>query len=107
MKNTKSELFKKKLNGKKLIVTLSGRLDSVEAPKIENEIMENLDGVDKLVFDFKTVDHVSSAGLRMLSSTQKAMSNQGEMVIRNTSDEVREFFEVTGFSEILTLEGEG
>ena len=104
MKNTKSVMFKKRFDGKKLIVTLDGRLDTASAPELEKQIRDHLDGVSKLVFDFKTVDHVSSAGLRVLSSTQKIMKDQGDMVIRNASDEVRDFFEETGFTEILTLE---
>ena len=96
--------FKKGFDGKNLIVTLEGRLDTASASGLEKQIMENLDGMSKLVFDFKTVEHVSSAGLRVLSSTQKVMKNHGEMVIRNVSDEVKDFFDVTGFSEILTIE---
>ena len=102
MKKTGSEIFKKKLNGKKLIVTLTGRLDT-EEPELEKKIQEELDGVDKLVFDLRTVDHVSSAGLRVLSSTQRIMTKQGKMVIRNASDEVKDFLDQTGYSDILTL----
>lgn len=104
MKNTKKDMFQKRLNGKKLIVTFNGRLDTTTAPELEKQIRESLDGVEKLVFDFKTVDQVSSAGLRVLSSTQKIMTKQGEMVIKNASDEVMDFFEETGFSEILNIE---
>lgn len=107
MKNTRKEIFQKKLNGKKLTVNFNGRLDTTTAPELEKQIKENLDGVEKLIFDFKTVEQVSSAGLRVLSSTQKVMAEQGEMVIRNASDEVMEFFEETGFSDILNIEKAG
>ena len=104
MKKNKSGIITKRINGKKMIVTLNGRIDTSTAPELEKQIMQSLDGVEKLVFDFKTVEQVSSAGLRMLSATQKQMKKQGEMIIKNTSDEIREYFEETGFTDILTLE---
>lgn len=105
MKNrSKSETFKKVIKGNKMIIKLNGRIDA-KATELEENIKEELDGVEKLVFDFKTVDSITSAGLRVLSSTQKSMKkHHGNMVIRNASDEVREYFEATGFDEILTLE---
>ena len=45
-----------------------------------------------------------TAGLRVLLSAQKIMNKQGNMVIKNASDEVKEIFEVTGFADILTIE---
>lgn len=58
----------------------------------------------KVVFDFAALEYVSSAGLRVLLSAQKIMNKQGEMVIRNVGETVMEVFEVTGFSDILTIE---
>ncbi len=103
-KRSKSETFKKVIIGNKMIIKLNGRIDA-EAAEFEKKLQEDLRGVDKLVFDFKTVDSITSAGLRVLSSTQKSMKkHHGNMVIRNASDEVREYFEATGFDEILTIE---
>ena len=58
--------------------------------------------IDK--FDLEKLDYISSAGLRVLLSTQKIMNKQGKMVISNASAEVKEIFDVTGFSDILTIE---
>ena len=54
--------------------------------------------------DMAMLEYISSAGLRVLLSTQKIMNKQGSLVIKSASDEVKEIFEVTGFSDILTIE---
>lgn len=94
----------KKANDAELIFTLEGRLDTTTAPQLEAELKKSLDGVKSLVFDFKELEYISSAGLRVLLSAQKQMNKQGEMVIRNVSPEIMEIFDVTGFSDILTIE---
>ena len=63
-----------------------------------------LDGIESLVFDFENLEYISSAGLRVLLFAQKTMNKQGSMVVKNCSEEIREIFEVTGFSDILTIE---
>jgi anti-sigma B factor antagonist len=60
--------------------------------------------VENLSFDLKSLEYISSAGLRVLLSAQKIMNKQGSMTIKNASDEVLEIFDVTGFSDILTIE---
>lgn len=87
-----------------LKIALEGRLDTLTAPKLDAEIQGALDGITSLVFDFEKLAYISSAGLRILLSAQKVMNKQGTMVIRNAGPEIREIFDVTGFSDILTLE---
>ncbi len=94
----------KELNGSELVVSVSGRIDTTTAPTLEAEIKGSLDGVQKLVLDIADVEYVSSAGLRVFLSTHKTMLKQGGMVIKNVSESVKEIFEVTGFSDILTIE---
>lgn len=96
--------IEKKSEGKKLSFVLSGRLDTTTAPDLEKEVKENIEGVEKLDFDFSDLAYISSAGLRVLLSAQKIMNKQGKMVVKNCSDEIKEIFEVTGFSDILTIE---
>ena len=60
--------------------------------------------ITELVFDFSGLAYVSSAGLRVLLSAQKTMNEKGSMVVKNVSDEIQEIFDVTGFSDILTIE---
>lgn len=93
----------KETNGNEMVISLEGRLDTTTAPQLDEEI-KKLDGVDKLVIDLKQLEYISSAGLRILLSAQKAMNKRGGMVIRNVSDVIREIFDVTGFVDILTIE---
>lgn len=96
--------IKKNIDGKKLEIVLSGRLDTTTAPMLEASVKESIEGIESLVFDFAKLEYISSAGLRVLLSTQKTMNKQGDMVVKNVSDEVKEIFEVTGFADILTIE---
>ena len=92
------------LNAGELTVRLSGRLDTTTAPQLEVEFKQNIAGVKKLVLDFTALDYLSSAGLRVILQTQKAMNKQGEMIIRNVNETITEIFEITGFIDILTIE---
>ena len=94
----------KKLDGTTLSVALDGRLDTTTAPDLEQEIKKSLEGVETLIFDFEKLEYISSAGLRVLLSTQKVMNKQGEMKVTKVNETVSEVFEVTGFSDILTIE---
>lgn len=96
--------IEKKSEGNNLSFALSGRLDTTTAPDLEKEVKDNIEGVEKLDFDFADLAYISSAGLRVLLSAQKIMNKQGKMVVKNCSDEIKEIFEVTGFSDILTIE---
>ena len=96
--------IEKKTNGTELTVALTGRLDTTTAPELEKELKENLDGVTALVIDMVALEYISSAGLRVLLSAQKIMGKQGEMKVTHVSETIMEIFEVTGFSDILTIE---
>ena len=93
-----------KKDGTALTIILEGRLDTITAPSLENELNDSLSGVTDLVFDLQDLQYISSAGLRVLLTAQKVMNRQGSMVVRNASDDVKEIFDVTGFSDILTIE---
>ena len=96
--------IEKKTDGQTLTVSLEGRLDTTTAPQLEKELKEALDSADSLALDFEKLEYISSAGLRVLLAAQKAMSKKGGMTIRHVSDVIMEIFEVTGFSDILTIE---
>ncbi len=94
----------KTLNAGDLTLTLAGRLDTTTAPQLEAELKTSLNDVSSLTMDFDQLEYISSAGLRVLLSAQKVMNKQGKMVIRHVNETILEVFEVTGFSDILTIE---
>ena len=85
-------------------IALEGRLDTTTSPELDEIVKNSLGGITKLTFDFKDLQYISSAGLRVLLSAQKLMNKQGSMVIVNADENIRDIFEVTGFSDILTVE---
>ncbi len=91
-------------NGNALSVKVDGRIDTTTAPQLENELKESIADAESLVLDFADVAYISSAGLRVLLSVQKIMGKKGGMKLINVSEDIMEIFEVTGFSDILTIE---
>lgn len=94
----------KTLNGKELLIALTGRLDTTTAPQLDEELKASLGDVEDLKFDFSGLEYISSAGLRVLLSAQKEMNKKGSMLVKNCNEEIKEIFEVTGFVDILNIE---
>lgn len=95
--------IKKNQNGTALSLALVGRLDTTTAPDLEQVLADSLSGVTALEFDFTELEYISSAGLRLLLSAQKTMNAAGTMTVKNPNSDVMEVFEITGFSDILTI----
>ncbi len=91
-------------NDNELTVALSGRLDTLTSPDLEDKLDEELEGVERIIFDLGELEYISSAGLRVLLGVYKMMDEMGGMLIRNVTESVMEIFEVTGFSDILDIE---
>ena len=96
--------IEKTLDNGALLIELKGKLDTTTAPELEDAIKESIEGITDLTLDFEELTYISSAGLRVLLSAQKIMNNQGSMKVKNVCQEISEIFEVTGFSDILTIE---
>ena len=94
----------KQIDGSKMTVEVAGRLDTTTAPQLEEEFKSSLDNVNDLVLDLSGLEYISSAGLRVLLASQKVMNTKGSMKVTGVSDVVMEIFEVTGFTDILTIE---
>ena len=93
-----------KKNTDEIVLKITGRLDTITAPALDKTINENLGAIKCLILDFKNLEYISSAGLRVLLSAQKKLQQKGTMKIKNVREEVMEVFEITGFVDILTVE---
>jgi anti-sigma B factor antagonist len=87
-----------------LQIALEGRLDTTTAPDLESALNESINDAKELTLDFGKLEYISSAGLRVLLAAQKIMAKQGAMKITHVNELVNEVFEVTGFSDMLTIE---
>ena len=90
--------------GAELTVLLEGRLDTVSAPDFDAVVKNELLGVDTFILDLKKLQYTSSAGLRVILIAQKTMNKQGKLILKNVSEAVMEVFEMTGLSDLLTIE---
>ncbi len=94
----------KQLNNKELTLYLEGELNSSTAPEFEVVIKNDLNNVESLIIDLAKLSYLSSAGLRVLLVAQKIMNKNGKMVIRHANEDVKEIFNLTGFSAVLDFE---
>ena len=94
----------KTINGDSAVVALTGRLDTTTSPDLEAALKDVIGTAKFVDFDFSNLEYISSAGLRVLLATHKALSANGKLTIKNVNDTVKEVFEITGFSDILNIE---
>ncbi len=95
--------MKNELSPEMLTIKLSGRIDSNNAVQVEKNILAQMDGVDaaSVVLDAGELDYISSAGLRVVLHLKKMCS---ALRITNVNPDVYEIFDMTGFTEMMTVE---
>jgi anti-anti-sigma factor len=88
-----------------LIFRLSGRLDAMTAPVVEEHVKKAIEsGPKKLAFDCAKVEYLSSAGLRVLLSTSKKMQAAGgKFIAFSLAPSVKSIIEMAGFDKVVTL----
>jgi len=97
--------IEKVINGEEIALVISGRVDSVTAPDLEAAVLAIADSAKGIIFDFKNLEYVSSAGLRVILLAQKKMNAvNGSFKIVNCGENIKEILEMTGFSSIITIE---
>ena len=96
--------IEKECNGAVITLKVSGRLDTTTAPALETAVSEKIGSCDQLIMDFADLEYISSAGLRVILKAQKAMSAMDGMKLLHVNETIMEIFEITGFSDILTIE---
>ena len=86
-----------------LTINLDGRIDSNNAHNVEEEIQAIIDDTrpDYLVLNAAKLEYISSAGLRILLHFKK---NYPDFTITEVSSEVYEILDITGFTQIITVE---
>ena len=96
--------IEKKNEKEAIVFQMEGRLDTVTAPELEEELQKVLPEAKELVLDLEKLDYISSAGLRVFLSAQKIMMKQGSMKVTHVNEMIKEIFEVTGFADLLDIE---
>ena len=94
--------IEKKLEGGKLTLKVSGRLDTDTSPQLAEEL--KCEGVSNVAFDFSALEYISSAGLRVLMAAQKdLMAVGGKVVVMNPNGIVRGVLDMTGLSGVFEI----
>lgn len=90
------------IHGQELVLSASGRIDSTNAPEIEAKIKRSLDNPhNSVVLDVDALEYISSAGLRIVLRLRK---DEPSLKIINANAEVYDILEMTGFTEMMTVE---
>lgn len=97
-------IVKERKEGAKLVAIVEGRIDTNTSPEITEYFQNKLNGVKEFELDLENVDYVSSAGLRSILLAQKIIDgNGGKMCVSHVCKQVMETFELTCFTDILTI----
>ena len=94
----------KRVENGRAVIALEGRLDTNTAGELETELKTVIDSVDEIVLDLEKLAYISSSGLRVLLSAQKAVVKHGTLKLVHVNDAIMDIFDLTGFSEFLTIE---
>ncbi|MDO9326134.1 MAG: STAS domain-containing protein [Methanoregula sp.] len=88
-------------------ITLARRFDSDSAPGIETELKKIVEQrPPSVLFDLSQTEYIASAGLRvLLSTTRSIMKAGGTVALSSLSPQVRQVFEIAGFTKIFTICG--
>ena len=94
-----------KVDKSTVILSLSGRLDTANAPQLERKIKQWGGEITDLILDFSELAYISSMGLRVLLQARKTLiADNRRLIIKNMQDPIREIFEMTGFINLMVLE---
>lgn len=92
------------IKGEKIVVELTGRLDTSAAPTLSEEIEDIVNKKNDVVFDCKELEYIASSGLRVFLQAQKALNAAGgTLKLINVQPTVQSVLDMTGFSIFLDL----
>lgn len=89
----------------KTLVTLNGRLDTSNAEQFQHDIASLMEGdAPNIEIDCTNMTYTSSQGLRMFLMLQKSVTaRKGKLILKNMNPNVKEVFDITGFSNIIKI----
>ena len=93
----------KQYNEKELTITVKGKIDTINAPDFENEIMDEMDKFDSLIINLSELEYISSSGLRVLIAVKKKLNPQNIPVTIKVNDIIKEIFVISGLDKVLDL----
>ena len=94
------------ISNNNLIISLSGRLDTITSPQLEEEINRNsFDEIETVTLNMRALEYISSAGLRVVLKLHKKMTAQGgQLKLINVNDMIMEIFTMTGMDSFLEID---
>ena len=82
-----------------------GRMDTATSPELAQQLQPEMEGVTDLIMDLEKIDYLSSGGLRLLLTTEQTLEDRGgAMKLIHVNEYIMEIFEMTGFTEMITIE---
>ena len=96
--------IEKQIGENELFLKLSGRLDSLTAESLEDELAADLQDITAVTMDFEQLEYVSSAGLRVLLNLQQRLGDQGTVKLLHVNEDIMSVLQMTGFDAILQIE---
>ena len=92
-------------DGGTVIAKIDGRLDGANAQEFQGDLTGAIEDSDRaVILDFANLSYISSAGLRVILITAKALRRQdAELAVCSLSDPIREVFEISGFDQIIPV----
>lgn len=91
-------------SGNTCALAVEGRIDTLTAPALEKEVTAQLPGCEKMIFDFSSVEYISSAGLRVLVFAQQELASDGEVVLKGLNANIAKMMTMTGLNNIFKIE---
>ena len=97
--------IRKHVTDGELIIEIEGRIDTTTAPILEGELKHSVTNeIETLIFDFEQVEYMSSAGIRVIMAADRVMDRRGGMKLIHVNEEIFEILDITGLTDLLTIE---
>ena len=94
----------KQYNEKELTITVKGKIDTINAPDFENEIMDETGKFDSLILNLNDLEYISSSGLRVLIAVEKKLNPENIPVTIKVNEIIKEIIVISGLDKVLNIE---